>query len=556
MQVIPLTGLVDEPQLPSLQVKHMLLNLARFSTDHQALVDLKRLVDELVASNVSQALPTGSIPTGASVSELGQRCKSLDSKVDAYNYFHAVIQLRLTTQWLAAEATRQNKTAKASKTRVPDFAAEAKVTYPEMKRYLNHGTKLIYLSGAASPYILFLLASIGEAKSYLESNWDLTSGIGTELACERTPTDPHTQLIKLFIIPVMDDIRAYIGDDKSNPFFSFFCDAKELHFHETSEITEYLRTRDTKWFEHSPPHQTFYDFLQGYKEDIQFVPTFLMDPLPPLVPVSIKEASTHTLILDQFKLGKQPNPFGPHVEDSSVWTAAERILAKNAEALESIEELEEFMLESFKDGLRQYEDYGYLDTDILEGRRLKILDRDGGTALYVVPGLQKAYPWLNEAITYKMSILEPGFRYVKDGEVLPSFIAEQMILYNRYGARGHKDHPDIHPFFNHTIGPKKVLRSMQSVPYQSNLIREDPEGAKIRDTIFPIVFQVIQQAMSSGLLSEYDELEITVQELPFDTSSAARPFTGYIININVTTDGHLHYGQPPSWPHSWLNVHI
>ncbi|KAJ7587073.1 hypothetical protein C8J56DRAFT_890976 [Mycena floridula] len=80
---------------------------------------------------------------------------------------------------------------------------------------------------------------------------------------------------------------------------------------------------------------------------------------------------------------------------------------------------------------------------------------------------------------------------------------------------------------------------MQSVPYQSNLIREDPEGAKIRDTIFPIVFQVIQQAMSSGLLSEYDELEITVQELPFDTSSAARPFTGYIININVTTDGHL-----------------
>ncbi|KAJ7573585.1 hypothetical protein C8J56DRAFT_1066087 [Mycena floridula] len=420
-------------------------------------------------------------------------------------------------QSLAAEATRQNKMAKASKIRVPDFTAEAKVMYHEMKQYLNHGTKLIYLSGTISPYILFLLASIEDAKSYLESNWDLMSGIGTELACERTPTDPHTQLIKLFI-----NIRAYIGNDKSNLFFSFFCDAKKLHFHETLEITEYLQTRDTKWFEHSPPHQTSYDFLQGYKEDIQFVPTFLMDPLPSLVPVSIKEALTYTLILDQFKLGKQPNPFGSHIEDSRTWTAVERILAKDAEALESIEELEEFMLESLKDGVRLYEDYGYLDTDILEGHHLEILDRDGGTALYVVPGLRRAYPWLNEAITYKMSILEPGFRYVKDSEALPSFIAEQMILYNCYGARGHKDHPDIHPFFNHTIGLKK-----------------DPEGAKIRDTIFPIVFQVIQQAMSSGLLSEYNELEITVQELPFDTSSAARPFTGYIININVTTNGHL-----------------
>ncbi|KAJ7577896.1 hypothetical protein C8J56DRAFT_1060581 [Mycena floridula] len=83
---------------------------------------------------------------------------------------------------------------------------------------------------------------------------------------------------------------------------------------------------------------------------------------------------------------------------------------------------------------------------------------------------------------------------------------------------GHKNHPDIHPFFNLTIGPKKELCSIQSVPCQSNLIWEDLEGAKVRDNIFPIVFQVIQQAISSGLLSESDELEFFVQELPFDTS--------------------------------------
>ncbi|KAJ7586945.1 hypothetical protein C8J56DRAFT_1051242 [Mycena floridula] len=99
---------------------------------------------------------------------------------------------------------------------------------------------------------------------------------------------------------------------------------------------------------------------------------------------------------------------------------------------------------------------------------------------------------------------------------------------------GHKNHPDIHPFFNPTIGPKKELCSIQSVPCQSNLIWEDLEGAKVRDNIFPIVFQVIQQAISSGLLSESDELEFFVQELPFDTSPGATPFIGYIINLNVT----------------------
>ncbi|KAJ7572414.1 hypothetical protein C8J56DRAFT_1068796 [Mycena floridula] len=49
----------------------------------------------------------------------------------------------------------------------------------------------------------------------------------------------------------------------------------------------------------------------------------------------------------------------------------------------------------------------------------------------------------------------------------------------------------------------------------------------------------IPQTISSGLLSESDELEFFVQELPFDTSPGPTPFIGCIINLNVTSDGHL-----------------
>ncbi|KAJ7585762.1 hypothetical protein C8J56DRAFT_892446 [Mycena floridula] len=484
---IPLNGPVDEPQLPNIHVKHMLLDLTRFATDHAALLDLKHLVDDVIVSE-DTGLPEISTTGTGSLFDLGQKCRTLDKKSNEYAYMHAVVQLKITTQlqvsfcllyrkiltWHSRrieQAKRQFVRNSTAKTKVKDFTSEAGVTLREMERWISHGSKLIFWSGAMSPYILLLLASIGGRK-YLNT----------------------------------------IADN----------------------ITDYLRNVDIRWLKNPPPHQMFYNFL--HSSDQEHEPVFFFDPLPPSIPLPIQAASTHTLILDDFTLGAEPTPFGSKIEESRKWTEEERLEAEEAQMINSLGDLHKWLSSSFECGQRKYDDYAYFNTDILEGQRLKICDSEGNTALYVVPGLQDTFPLLNEAITYKMSILEDDFRYVEDGAVLEYFSATQMIFYNRYGAKGSKDRPDIHPSYNHTIG-NTVLRSMQSLPYELNFIRENPEGAKIRDTVFPIVQHVVRYVLSTGHISENDELEIIVEHMPFNTSPGAAPFTGYIININVTTDG-------------------
>ncbi|KAJ7575932.1 hypothetical protein C8J56DRAFT_1062797 [Mycena floridula] len=525
---IPLNGPVDEPQLPNIHVKHMLLDLTRFATDHAALLDLKHLVDDVIVSE-DTGLPEISMTGTGSLFDLGQKCHTLDKKSNEYAYMHAVVQLKITTQlqvsfcllyrkiltWHSRrieQAKRQFVRNSTAKTKVKDFASEAGVTLREMERWISHGSKLIFWSGTMSPYILLLLASIGGRK-YLDTIADNVSGLGLELACKRTSTDPHTQLIKLFIIPLMYDLRAYIGRS-SNSLFGFQVGNTMLGFHQTWQITDYLRNVDICWLKNPPPHQMFYDFL--HSSDQEHEPVFFFDPLPPSIPLPIQAASTHTLILDDFTLGAELR--------HAAGAGFSQVTFTNSS--------------SFECGQRKYDDYAYFNTDILEGRRLKICDSEGNTALYVVPGLQDTFPLLNEAIMYKMSILEDDFCYVEDGAVLEHFSATQMIFYNRYGAKGSKDRLDIHPSYNHTIG-NTVLRSMQSLPYESNFIQENPEGAKIRDTVFPIVQRVVRYVLSTCHISENNELEITVEHMPFNTSPGAAPFTGYIININVTTDGHI-----------------
>ncbi|KAJ7581384.1 hypothetical protein C8J56DRAFT_895819 [Mycena floridula] len=58
---------------------------------------------------------------------------------------------------------------------------------------------------------------------------------------------------------------------------------------------------------------------------------------------------------------------------------------------------------------------------------------------------------------------------------------------------------------------------------------KDPEGARL----------VIKCVIRSRLLDASHRLEAIVSQLTLDNSSATSPFSGFIININVCTDGHV-----------------
>lgn len=45
--------------------------------------------------------------------------------------------------------------------------------------------------------------------------------------------------------------------------------------------------------------------------------------------------------------------------------------------------------------------------------------------------------------------------------------------------------------------------------------------------------------MRTGVVKHNDKLDIIAQSLPLNDGSAAYPYAGYIVNVNVKTDGHL-----------------
>ncbi|KAJ7588476.1 hypothetical protein C8J56DRAFT_890269 [Mycena floridula] len=51
--------------------------------------------------------------------------------------------------------------------------------------------------------------------------------------------------------------------------------------------------------------------------------------------------------------------------------------------------------------------------------------------------------------------------------------------------------------------------------------------------------KVIKCVIRSRLLDASQRLEAIVSQLTLDNSSATSPFSGFIININVCTDGHV-----------------
>ncbi|KAJ7595469.1 hypothetical protein C8J56DRAFT_1042565 [Mycena floridula] len=70
------------------------------------------------------------------------------------------------------------------------------------------------------------------------------------------------------------------------------------------------------------------------------------------------------------------------------------------------------------------------------------------------------------------------------------------------------------------------------VPFKLAFLK-DPEGARL----------VIKCVIRSGLFELSQRLEAIVSQLTLDNSSAASPFSGFIININVCTDGHVNKGD-------------
>ncbi|KAJ7589261.1 hypothetical protein C8J56DRAFT_1048901 [Mycena floridula] len=467
------SGPIDEPQLASVDTRHALLHVTQFSTDARTLPVLKSLIDHLL-NNPGKVSNELSLSEESSLGVLGKHCQKLESQdvVNEYALFVTLVQLRIETQRRIDIAKASCTSLASAQVRLEDFAAEV--------------TEAIGKDGIVITREQF-------------NHWLRQASI-----------DPSAIIVRSQLIPLLEDIRFYIGKQHTNIFFRLSFGDVTVPFHNTADITKLLQRLELGWIEQPPPHQRMSDYLN---RDIlsEYQPTFLSENLPPLVPIPMQESQTLTLKLEDFALNTTKTKI------TETWTDIQREKAASAKKVETYDELANFVK-----GIRiNSDDYVYLDTAILEGRKLHIVDRKQST---------------QPSITAKVSLLEPQFRHISKDDKEECFPAFHAINFGRYSAKGHKVPDDIHPPFYKTIGTK--MNFTQRFPSESKLMKENPESTKARDPIFHYVHRALEHLMKTGLVGLNDRLEITAQSLPLNDTPAAYPYTGYIININVTTRGH------------------
>ncbi|KAJ7579382.1 hypothetical protein C8J56DRAFT_1058984 [Mycena floridula] len=540
-------GDVDEPPLPSLNAKHMLLDIMSFATSSEALTRVQTLLDDLLdeGTYIKELRLPGIDWKDCTLFGLAQRYQKMEQQknVAHYAYLITVVQIRIQIHRHVENARKLHLTNEEAGCRHRDLAHEMGLTLYQFGHLLQRGSKLVYLCGAGSPYLLVLLASIG-CNKYIDTTTckEEIEAVAMELCCYRPVQDPCFFLIHQFLVQMCCDIRQRIGD-KMNSFFQLDFGDEVLSFQETLDITHRLREVNVNWFAF-PPVSEAWNCLFEESVDPDRPPFCLPRNVPQAVPKSMLDAETISIQLADFiipDLNKDLRKLGDK------WTEEQRTLALQATELNFApqiqgeqEDIQDWLMNSFDNGIQNDPCYGLFETSNLRGRRLHIKDSNGNMVLHIATGLGQEHKHLNTAIQHTIMALEPEFRSIEPNKEIEAFPAVHLMTFNRYTMKGHDEPTDVHPSFQKTIGNNNTT---QRFPHNSEFRRSNPEGAHRRDVALEIIHKAVQFVIQSGLASEDDELRISVESLPFNDYSPAYPLAGYVININVSSGGHADRGD-------------
>ncbi|KAF9043139.1 hypothetical protein BJ165DRAFT_1322658, partial [Panaeolus papilionaceus] len=114
------------------------------------------------------------------------------------------------------------------------------------------------------------------------------------------------------------------------------------------------------------------------------------------------------------------------------------------------------------------------------------------------------------------------------------FDAYHFSYYNRYGAKGTNTPADADPSTIHREG-KQTVHTSQRVPHASEDFRQFPDVVEQIMTSFRPVLDWIRLQLKTLLPDVFSILEITVDAMPMGETLPMHPFTGFVVNLNVTT---------------------
>ncbi|KAK0242064.1 hypothetical protein EDD85DRAFT_934815 [Armillaria nabsnona] len=263
-----------------------------------------------------------------------------------------------------------------------------------------------------------------------------------------------------------------------------------------------------------------------------------LTPAPMPDPVhGYKMAPVHT-IKTGFRVPTDRCPF--NTEEAPEWTAAERETALNAVPVSSLSELEE-KLNGFYNSNGEKKDadlYILIDTDICEGQTLFIKDADSQLVAVMIPNMAECIPHVQHSIVPQLPTTWPG-EFVHDRSDRPDYryFCWHGSYYNRYAERGYDAPEDASPYFTLKEGWTTV-HVQQRAPGHSKDFLQDIGEADLLANLFRDVMSFVNDHIRVLLQDIYKDLTVFVDHLPLNDQSPAYPFSGFVVNVGVATDGH------------------
>ncbi|KAI9058422.1 hypothetical protein FKP32DRAFT_1680827 [Trametes sanguinea] len=240
-------------------------------------------------------------------------------------------------------------------------------------------------------------------------------------------------------------------------------------------------------------------------------------------------------------------PYPPPGPEREEWTTLEREAAERAPTISDPAELAD-KLKSFYDpeGVKAPRQYCRIDENIFSQANLKLTASDGSLLLFVAGDLPD---YIREALELQLETAlggddsNPFLRDIQDPkESGQEFSCLHFAFWSRNATQGHNVPRDLHPMtLKQSV--KSRTNHHQMMPYLSKELILNQEVYNNLCDAFEDLFIWLERKLRAQLPEFYSELRIVADVLPGHSSAPAYPFTGFVININVSTKAHRDWGD-------------
>ncbi|TFK66319.1 hypothetical protein BDN72DRAFT_899963 [Pluteus cervinus] len=590
-----LPGLLDEPepdvsaldepapehQILSATTGNYIISVANFA--HQMVTEDPAILNPCVVVNLLSPLLTGENPvwkenqTLEGLDKLAHNCYLAENQqaLVHFNYIMQAVIFRLSVH--SEVTTRQVSRNEVLKDLIQNGDASLKkLGFVALKRYVADGANYCLLLGGGGICFLAMFACMTSAKELKSFTGDQATRIAALLRCPDTKT-AHGRLVIQDIIPAIAYLRNLF------PFIlpSMFNTAIQRHFGcpelidcrdliQTDRLTDsldynsFVKGRDTiAWASclNTPPASLLTSLESGNSSmPSTWLPVQIQTLPPPTLPVSIppppvlpSTSRPDVFVIPtafdpdkianrkvRFPRGDKPNT----QEERFQWTERERqIVLDHAVNATSLEDLLTKTQRQLQSGTKEYigesghasQAYIKVTNPIIREGDIQFTDKNGDPLLIVCSGMPNHIRW--RLFDLLLALFREAFKPVNTyDERKLVFAALHFSFYNRYSVHGRDYDPKQDPS---TIqNNKKKVNTAQFIPRASRDLLNHPAKYGLLQQMLAPVFTWIDKTVEKYLPEEHEDLRKFTESLPGNTVSPASPFSGFVINLNVTTQVH------------------